>query len=161
MMEAGFSRVLEKLESFGEKMYPMVARVQWVVVCVGVTERFGGKYVSRIRELFFFSEILNTVTLWHYLHDPLNKVHIKSSWGAPTKGFVEQCFLCENKTKHVLDTLIQGKKKSDNENKWFFGWPDQYFDYKSTTDEKNRARLAGERAIKLIFFTAHHSFCLD
>ena len=46
--------IIWKLESFG-KHVPKAARVQWVVACVCMTERFGGTYVKRGRESFFHS----------------------------------------------------------------------------------------------------------
>ena len=59
-----------------ENTYPTATRVQWVVACVYMTERFGGKYVSRIRELFYSSEILHNVILCCCKHNPEHQVRI-------------------------------------------------------------------------------------
>ena len=73
------------------KLHPMAARVQWVVVRVCMTDRFWGKCVLTVRELFILPEILPAVILCYCKHDPAKILHIESSWDA-SAGVVESWF---------------------------------------------------------------------
>ena len=69
-------KILGKLKIFEEKyILWTLGCSEWWVVSVCITERFGGKYVFKVRELgncLFFSETMHTVIV---CHDPGKNVH--------------------------------------------------------------------------------------